>query len=114
MAATLAPWQRPAENFVPVCTADPERWTTTDPDDEAKALCLACPRRWLCAREACQLPGVEGLWAGVVVPESGRPRDFAMRQLRSLAEHGGHSVRRRRRPRRRIACSNGLDGWNAR
>jgi WhiB family redox-sensing transcriptional regulator len=114
MTATLAPWQRPAENFVPVCTADPERWTTTDPDDEAKALCLACPRRWLCAREACQLPGVEGLWAGVVVPESGRPRDFALRQLRSLAEHGGHSVRRRRRPRRRIACSNGLDGWNAR
>ena len=96
--------QRQAENFVPACTADPDRWTTTDPDDEAKASCLACPRRWLCAREACQLAGVEGLWAGVVVPESGRSREFALRQLRSLAELGGYPVRRRRRPRRRIAC----------
>lgn len=29
-----------------VCTQDPDRWTTT-PDDEAKTLCRACPRRWL-------------------------------------------------------------------
>lgn len=27
-----------------VCTQDPDRWTTT-PDDEAKTLCRACPRR---------------------------------------------------------------------
>lgn len=104
MTATAASRRGPAENFVPVCSGDPERWTTTTPDDEAKALCLACPRRWLCAREACELPGVEGLWAGVVVPESGRAREFALRQLRSLAEHGGFTTRRKRRPRRRLSC----------
>ena len=74
------------------CTKDPDRWTTT-PDAEAKALCRACPRRWMCAREAVELPGAEGLWAGVVIPESGRPRTFALRQLRSLAERNGYPVR---------------------
>jgi WhiB family redox-sensing transcriptional regulator len=72
-----------------VCTQDPERWTTT-PDDEAKALCRACPRRWACARDAVRSPGAEGLWAGVVIPESGRARTFALRQLRSLAERNGY------------------------
>jgi len=74
------------------CARDPERWTTA-PDDEAKALCRACPRRWPCARDACELPGAEGLWAGVVIPEAGRPRAFALRQLRSLAERHGYPVR---------------------
>ncbi|BBZ15534.1 WhiB family transcriptional regulator [Mycobacterium branderi] len=74
------------------CTRDPERWTTAA-DDEAKTICRACPRRWLCAREACELPGTEGLWAGVVIPESGRARTFALRQLRSLAERNGYPVR---------------------
>lgn len=59
-----------------VCTQDPDRWTTT-PDDEAKTLCRACPRRWLCARDAVESAGAEGLWAGVVIPESGRARAFA-------------------------------------
>lgn len=77
------------------CTRDPDRWTTA-PDDEAKALCRACPRRWLCAREACELPGAEGLWAGVVIPEAGRARVFALRQLRSLAERNGYPVRDRK------------------
>jgi WhiB family transcriptional regulator, redox-sensing transcriptional regulator len=77
------------------CTRDPDRWTTA-PDDEAKALCRACPRRWLCAREACELPGAEGLWAGVVIPEAGRARGFALRQLRSLAERNGYPVRDRK------------------
>jgi WhiB family redox-sensing transcriptional regulator len=77
------------------CTRDPERWTTI-PDDEAKTICRSCPRRWLCAREACELPGVEGLWAGVVVPETGRARTFALRQLRSLAERNGYPVRDRK------------------
>ncbi|WP_343601674.1 WhiB family transcriptional regulator [Mycobacterium sp.] len=77
------------------CTQDPDRWTTAA-DDHAKAICRACPRRWLCAREACELPGVEGLWAGVVIPESGRARTFALRQLRSLAERNGYPVRERR------------------
>lgn len=35
------------------CADDPDRWTTS-PDDGAKALCRACPRRWLCAQEACR------------------------------------------------------------
>jgi WhiB family transcriptional regulator, redox-sensing transcriptional regulator len=77
------------------CTREPERWTTSA-DDAAKTICRACPRRWLCAREACELPGVEGLWAGVVIPESGRARTFALRQLRSLAEHHGYLVRDRK------------------
>jgi WhiB family redox-sensing transcriptional regulator len=77
------------------CTRDPERWTT-EADDDAKNTCRACPRRWLCAREACELPGVEGLWAGVVIPESGRARTFALRQLRSLAELNGYRVRDRK------------------
>ncbi|PIB78235.1 WhiB family transcriptional regulator [Mycobacterium celatum] len=77
------------------CTRDPERWTTI-PDEEAKTICRSCPRRWLCAREACELPGVEGLWAGVVVPETGRARTFALRQLRSLAERNGYPVRDRK------------------
>ena len=73
------------------CTQDPERWTMLM-DDEAKALCRVCPRRWSCAREACESPGAEGLWAGIVIPESGRPRTFALRQLRSLAERNGYAV----------------------
>lgn len=75
-----------------VCTQDPDRWTTT-PDDEAKTLCRACPRRWLCARDAVESAGAEGLWAGVVIPESGRARAFALGQLRSLAERNGYPVR---------------------
>ena len=78
------------------CTRDPERWTTTA-DSEAKAICRACPRRWLCAREACELPKAEGLWAGIVIPEAGRGRTFALRQLRSLAERNGYPVRTVRR-----------------
>jgi WhiB family transcriptional regulator, redox-sensing transcriptional regulator len=74
------------------CTQDPDRWTTA-PDDEAKALCRVCPRRWLCARDAVESPGAHGLWAGIVIPEEGRPRAFALRQLRSLAERNGYPVR---------------------
>jgi WhiB family transcriptional regulator, redox-sensing transcriptional regulator len=77
------------------CTRDPERWTTAA-DEDAKAICRTCPRRWPCAREACELPRAEGLWAGIVIPEAGRGRTFALRQLRSLAERNGYSVRARR------------------
>jgi WhiB family redox-sensing transcriptional regulator len=77
------------------CTKDPERWTTTA-DDDAKAICRICPRRWVCAREAVELPRAEGLWAGIVVPESGRGRGHALRQLRELAERHGQPIRRRR------------------
>lgn len=79
------------------CTRDPDRWTT-DPDDAAKALCRACPRRWPCARDACELPGAEGLWAGVLIPEGGRARAFALRQLKSLAERNGYPVRYQNAP----------------
>lgn len=77
------------------CANEPERWTTTA-DDEAKVICRSCPRRWLCAREACELPRAEGLWAGIYVPEGGRGRTFALRQLKSLAERNGYPVRQRR------------------
>jgi WhiB family redox-sensing transcriptional regulator len=73
------------------CTQDPERWTTTA-DHGAKALCRACPRRWSCAQEACRTPGAEGLWAGIPIPPAGRGRQFALKQLRSLAERHGYPV----------------------
>jgi WhiB family redox-sensing transcriptional regulator len=77
------------------CTRDPERWTSVA-DDEAKTICRMCPRRWACAREAVELPRAEGLWAGVVIPEAGRGRGHALRQLRDLAERNGYQVRARR------------------
>ncbi len=49
----------------------------------------------LCAKEAVESPGAEGLWAGVVIPEAGRARAFALGQLRSLAERNGYPVRER-------------------
>lgn len=80
---------------VGACTQDPERWVTAA-DDDAKAICRLCPRRWACAREAVELPKAEGLWAGIVVPEAGRGRGHALRQLRELAERNGYPVRARR------------------
>ena len=78
-----------------VCVADPDRWASaTQPDPGAIAACRACPRRFTCAREARETSGVHGIWAGVFVPESGRARTFAQRQLRSLAQHGSrHGLR---------------------
>jgi len=61
---------------------------------ELKALCRACPRRWLCAKEALETPGAQGMWSGVHIPEYGRGRTFAIRQLRSLAAHGGQRLRK--------------------
>lgn len=78
--------------FLGACTQDPDRWTSA-PDDGAKAMCRMCARRWVCARDACELPGSEGLWAGVVIPETGRARAFALGQLRSMAERHGYPVR---------------------
>ena len=66
-----------------------------DPDDsEVKALCRGCPRRWLCAKEALETPGAEGMWSAVFIPKTGRGRNFALRQLRSLATYGGYRVDR--------------------
>jgi WhiB family redox-sensing transcriptional regulator len=76
----------------PPCLADPDRWVAGGDDPELKALCRRCPRRWLCAKEALETPGAEGMWSGVDIPETGRGRTFALRQLRSLAAHGGYDV----------------------
>jgi WhiB family transcriptional regulator, redox-sensing transcriptional regulator len=76
------------------CTSDPERWFAAA-DEGAKAICRICPRRWACARDAVELPYAEGLWAGIVIPEEGRQRGHALRQLRGLAESNGYPVRRR-------------------
>jgi WhiB family transcriptional regulator, redox-sensing transcriptional regulator len=78
---------------VVLCARDPDRWTTVA-DEGAKALCRACPRRWECAQEACETPGAEGIWAGVLIPAAGRGRRFALKQLRSLAERNGFPVRK--------------------
>jgi WhiB family redox-sensing transcriptional regulator len=75
------------------CTQDPDRWAVTA-DEGARELCRICPRRWSCAQEACQTPGAEGLWAGIYIPETGRARQFALRQLRSLVERHGSSSRK--------------------
>ncbi|BBZ67419.1 hypothetical protein MINS_28480 [Mycolicibacterium insubricum] len=82
----------PVDLVLGVCTSDPDRWFDA-PDAEAKTICRSCPKRWLCAREAVETPGAEGLWAGVVVPEGGRGRAFALKQLRNLAEFGGYPAR---------------------
>lgn len=75
------------------CTRDPDRWTTIA-DEGAKALCRACPLRWRCAQEACSTAGAEGVWAGILIPEQGGARRFALKQLRSLAEQNGYPVRK--------------------
>lgn len=75
------------------CTQDPDRWTTAA-DEGAKALCRACPLRWRCAQDAVLTPGAEGVWAGIFIPEAGRARRFALKQLRSLAEQNGYPVRK--------------------
>jgi WhiB family redox-sensing transcriptional regulator len=77
----------------PPCLADPDRWTEGGDDSELKALCRSCPRRWLCAKEAVETPGAEGVWSGVHIPKVGRGRSFALRQLRSLAAYGGCPAR---------------------
>jgi WhiB family redox-sensing transcriptional regulator len=91
-------WQRPqrptsgGDRSTVACARDPERWTTSA-DEGAKALCRACPRRWPCAQQACATPGAEGVWAGILIPAGGRGRQFALGQLRSLAEHHGLTAR---------------------
>jgi WhiB family transcriptional regulator, redox-sensing transcriptional regulator len=90
---TTALRTRPSQPMPP-CLADPDRWSEAGDDDaELKGLCRGCPRRSLCAKEAVETPGAEGLWSGVFIPKAGRARKFALRQLASLAEHGGYVVR---------------------
>lgn len=103
MNAPDKPPAAPPEDYVGACVRDPDRWTTEEPDTEAKALCRACLRRFRCAYDGWNTPNASGLLAGVVVPEEpGRPRDFALRRLHDLAEHGGYPVRPRRRGRQKF------------
>jgi WhiB family redox-sensing transcriptional regulator len=76
----------------PPCLADPDRWAEAGDDPELKALCRGCPRRFKCAKEALETPGAEGMWSAVYIPKEGRGRKFALRQLHSLASHGGYDV----------------------
>jgi WhiB family redox-sensing transcriptional regulator len=80
---------KPLPATSPPCLADPDRWAVGGDDPELKALCRACPRRWVCAQDALKTPGAEGMWSAVNIPKDGRGRAFALRQLRSLAAHGG-------------------------
>jgi WhiB family transcriptional regulator, redox-sensing transcriptional regulator len=82
----------PPTQTVSPCLADPDRWSAGGDDPALKGLCRACPRRWLCAKEALQTPRIEGMIAGVHVPKEGRPRAFALRQLQSLAAYGGYAT----------------------
>ena len=83
---------KPLPVATPPCLDDPDRWAAGGEDPELKALCRACARRWLCAKEALKTPGAEGMWSGVHIPKDGRGRTFALRQLRSLAAHGGYDA----------------------
>lgn len=71
------------------CVADPDRWAAGGDDPALKTLCRGCPRRFVCAKEALNTPGIEGMVAGVFLPKEGRGRAFALRQLQSLAAYGG-------------------------
>jgi len=91
MTAVLEP--NSVADQIGACTLDPERWMVAN-DAETKAICRACPRRWLCAKQAIEIPAAQGMWAGVHIPEAGRGRTFAMKQLRSLAAYGGYEPKR--------------------
>ena len=75
----------PAQRLAP-CRRDPARWD--DPEDPALlAMCRQqCPRRFACAADAVtsKVP-LEGIWAGIYVPNTQRGREYAMRRLHSLA-----------------------------
>jgi len=86
---------KPPDQTTTPCRQDPDRWTDCGDDPALKRLCRACPRRWLCAKEALCTPRIEGMVAGVYVTNDikhSRARRFALRQLQSLAAHGGHAA----------------------
>ncbi|WP_431241091.1 transcription factor WhiB (plasmid) [Mycolicibacterium aichiense] len=80
---------RPSTQTFSPCLADPDRWAAGGDDPQLKTMCRACPRRFTCAREALDTPGIEGMIAAVYVPREGRGRTFALRQLQSLSAYAG-------------------------
>ncbi|KPN46607.1 WhiB family transcriptional regulator [Mycobacterium intracellulare] len=92
MTVTL---DRPLGPPLPPCLQDPDRWIDSGDDPTLKQLCRACPRRWRCAKEALSTPRIEGMVAGIYLTNDirlGRARTFALRQLQSLAAHGGYAA----------------------
>jgi WhiB family redox-sensing transcriptional regulator len=95
--------RRPAPPLAPPCTSDPDRWAGGGDDPDLRQLCRGCPRRWRCASEALNVPHAEGMWSGVYLPEEGRGRATALRQLQSLAAHAGYTTQPAFTPSRRRA-----------
>ena len=69
---------------------DPERWTLQI-DEGRKPLCRQCPRRWQCARDACESPGAGGLGRHRD-PGVGAPAHFRAAPVAGLAERNGYPV----------------------
>ena len=87
MTVTL---DRPSTQTLSPCMDDPDRWADASVDDaDLRTLCRGCPRRFLCAKDALNPPGIEGVVSAVFVPKEGRGRTFALRQLQSLAAYAG-------------------------
>jgi WhiB family redox-sensing transcriptional regulator len=82
--------ERPSTQTCSPCLADPDRWSQGGDDPALRSLCRGCPRRFRCAKDALDTPGIEGVVAAVFVPKEGRQRTFALRQLQSLAAYGGY------------------------
>jgi WhiB family redox-sensing transcriptional regulator len=74
----------------PPCRREPQRWGDRE-DPALVALCRReCPRRLACAVDAVRTKApLEGIWAGIYVPDTQRGREYAMRRLQSLASLAG-------------------------
>jgi len=72
----------PPGTSCPPCQLDPERWFDRRHHAVASALCLGCPARRWCAREALQSRAAWGLWAGVWI--DGQHED-AIQHLQAVA-----------------------------
>ena len=70
MTVTL---KMPVTHTMTPCVTNPNRWADGGNDPALKALCRRCPRRWLCAKEALHTPAVQGMIAGVHVPDPSQP-----------------------------------------
>lgn len=99
------------------CITEPERWTTTA-DDEEKVICRSCPRRWVCAWDACELPRAEGLWARNIRTRGGTWTDVCSAATQVIGRAQRLPVaatprllrRERLTPSPSAACSRGVGG----